>query len=139
MSAGAQSTNRLADAHRLIGLALGSEAGSRLSKHLAVPTSPNTLLRRVKRFPVRSQSTPRVLGVDDFAFHRGESYGTILMDLEKRVVVELLPDRAAGTLVTWLKAHPGDEFVSRDRARRMPKRHGRLYRKRHKSPIGFTC
>ena len=116
LSAGAQSTNRLPEVHRLIGLALGGEAGSRLTQHLAVPTSPDMLLRRVKRSPAQSLPTPRVLGVDDFAFRRGESYGTILMDLERRIVVDLLPDRAAGTLATWLTAHPGIEIVSRDRA-----------------------
>jgi transposase len=60
--------------------------------------------------------TPRVLAVDDWAFRRGHRYGTILVDLERNQVVDLLPDRQAATLAKWLCEHPGIEIVARDRA-----------------------
>lgn len=57
-----------------------------------------------------------MLGVDDFAFRRGQHYGTILCDLERRWAIDLLPDQQGETLATWLKEHPGSEIVARDRA-----------------------
>ena len=51
LQAHARSTTRLTDAHRVIGFALGGEAGSRLAQRLDMPTSPDTLLRRVKDAP----------------------------------------------------------------------------------------
>jgi len=60
--------------------------------------------------------TPRVLSVDDWAKRKGKTYGTILVDLEQHRVVDLLPDRTAESLATWLKEHPGVEIITRDRS-----------------------
>jgi hypothetical protein len=94
----AQRTHRLADAQGQVGVALGGAAGARLLDHLGMPASGATVLRLVRRLPLPHRSSPRVLGVDDWAWRKGRSYGTILVDLERRQVVDLLPDRSAATL-----------------------------------------
>jgi transposase len=112
----ARTTARLARTHFTIALALGGEAGARLAKKVAVPTSPDTLLRRIKQADGRSSGIPRFVGIDDWAWCKGQRYGTIIVDLETNSVIDLLPDRETATVKAWLEAHPGIELVSRDRA-----------------------
>lgn len=111
----ARRTTRLGDLFTLIGFALGGEAGKRLVDGMGLEISPDTLLRLVREQQESQVQTPRVLGVDDFCFCRRRSYGAILIDLERRVPIDVLPDREAQTFKKWLQAHPGVEIISRDR------------------------
>ena len=81
-----------------------------------MPTSPDTLLRRVKQAGAQSPGIPKFVGIDDWAWCKGQRYGTIVVDLETSDVIDLLPDRDATTVRSWLEAHPGIELVSRDRS-----------------------
>jgi transposase len=93
---------------------LSKEANSLPEKSIKI--GRDALLARVRRAEMAQFNTLRVLGVDDFAFRKGQSYGTILVDQERRRVVDLLPDREAATLANWLEGHSWIKIVTRDRA-----------------------
>lgn len=116
MAAHSRRSRRLADIQRHIGMALGGAAGGRLACRQALPVSDDTLLRLVRRdASVQSPSMPTVIGIDDFAWKRGQRYGTVICDLERRRIIDLLPDRQTATVEAWLARHPSVNVVARDR------------------------
>ncbi len=99
-----------------IGLALGGAAGARLATALGLPVGRTALLALVRAVPQPAGEPLRVVGIDEWAWRRGHRFGTILVDLERRRVVDLLPDRAADSTAAWLRRHPGITAIVRDRS-----------------------
>ncbi len=111
-------TERASEIVRLIGYVAGGRPGQRLLARLSIATSDDTILRRVREQAPLPRSSPPIynLGVDDWAWRKGQEYGTILVDLELHRVVDLLADRAAESFSEWLQQHPEIVTISRDRS-----------------------
>jgi transposase len=111
----ARMTNRLREALVALGLATSAEVSERLAPSLGMHVSAPTLLRRVRTIACPPPTSVRILGIDDWAWKKGQTYGTLLVDLERRRPIELLPDRKQQTIEAWLLTHPEIEVISRDR------------------------
>ncbi|GHO63934.1 transposase [Ktedonobacter sp. SOSP1-52] len=111
----AQMTIRYFEQITSIGLATCGKGGTRLAARLGIQTTRQSILRHIMALPEGVPESVLYLGIDDFSFRRGCRFGTILVNLETRRVVDLLPDRKADTSATWMRHHPDLMAVSRDR------------------------
>lgn len=111
----ARRTRRVAELLRLLGHTAGGRPGRLLAARLAVPASDNTILRHLKRHATRVTAPVRVAGIDDWSWRKGWAYGTVIVDLERREVVDVIAERSAETTADWFRKHPEVEVVCRDR------------------------
>jgi len=111
----ARVTQRLFHIVQIIGLATGGRLGVRVTDRLGIQTSRHTILRRIMALPTEPVGQITELGIDDFSFKRGRTFGTLLVDLQTHQVLDVLPDRKAETAAIWMQAHPEIQVVSRDR------------------------
>ena len=95
----ARRTRRVMELIHLFGHGVGGRPSERLLKRIGMPTSDDTILRHLKRRAnaERADTSVRVVGVDDWAWRKGHNYGTIVVDLERREVVDVLPDRSTAS------------------------------------------
>jgi transposase len=111
----ARVTRRLYQIVQIIGLATGGRLGIRVTDRLGIQTSRQTILRRIMALPTDPVGQVIELGIDDFSFRRGRTFGTLLVDMQSHQVLDVLPDRKAETASAWMAAHPEIKLVSRDR------------------------
>jgi transposase len=113
----ARRSDRTAAILRIVGHGAGGRPAERLLEHLGIPASRNTVLRHLKGALPRARACAplRVVGIDDWAWTKGHRYGTIIVDLERRSVADVIPDRSAVSVSRWLRQHPGIELICRDR------------------------
>lgn len=112
----ARRTPLLTEALAKVALALAGRPGSRLAAKLAMPCCRDVLIRLIRAQPLPDAGRIEVLGVDDFAVRRRQSYNTILIDMDTHKPVDVLSDREASTLASWLREHPEIHTVCRDRS-----------------------
>ena len=118
VAARARKTNRLEEALLAIVTEPGGRAGAKLAAELGLAVGRDALLSRAKRANPTCDEKVRVIGIEnDFAFRKGNAYGTILVDLERHKVVDLLPECSQESLSAWPERLPGVEVATRDRSR----------------------
>lgn len=112
----ARETQRCTATVETLAFALGGKPTQRVAGAVGLPIDDASVIRRLRRASVDTPSKVTVVGIDDFAFKKGNRYGSILVDLQEHRPLDLLPDRTTDTVEAWMRKHPEIEVVSRDRS-----------------------
>lgn len=111
----ARRTSRADDIVGHLGHATGGRPAERLLRRLGVGVSNDTVLRHLKQCAESAAPPPTVIGIDDWSWRKSQTYGTIIVDLERQTVIDILPDWSVESCASWLRHHPEIEVISRDR------------------------
>ncbi|WPV66544.1 ISL3 family transposase [Chitinophaga sp. LS1] len=114
-------TNRLSKKLLNIALLVGGNMGARLSNTLNIATSSSTFIRLIHKQKMPQNLETNAVGIDDWAYKKGQNYGTAIIDLNSRKIIDLLPDRESKTVEDWFKQRPYIKIVTRDRFARYAK------------------
>lgn len=139
IAARARKTGRLEQTLLAIALELGGRAGARLAEELGLLVGRDALLGRIKTTHLGNLENLKVVGIDDFGFKRGNASGTIMVDLERHEVVDLVRGHSTELIATWLKQHPNLEVVARDRSHVCREEARPALQRPSKSPTAGTC
>ncbi|HEX6483427.1 MAG TPA: transposase [Ktedonobacteraceae bacterium] len=82
-----------------------------------VQVTARAILRFMHSLPLPAIAPPRIIGLDDWAWKRGQRYGAVVVDLERKKPIALLADRSQEAVAGWLKRYPTIQIVARDRSK----------------------
>ena len=94
-------TGRFQDLVAYLGRAMGGRPAQALGRRLRFGLSKDTFLRGAASGGRTMGCEPRVIGIDDWAWRKGQRYGTLICYLEQRAVIDLLPDRELQSGRRW--------------------------------------
>jgi transposase len=100
-----------------LGREQGGASGARSATLQGLQVTARAILRFMQALPLPAIAPPRVIGLDEWAWKRGQRYGALVVDLERKAPIALLPDRSKPTVVQWLKRYPTITIVARDRSK----------------------
>jgi transposase len=113
----ARMTDRLVEALQSVGVTTNGADAARILSSLGMPTTAKTVIRHVLHLPLPDEGSVHEVGLDEWAWKKGHHYGTILVNLAERRIVQVLADRSVETSKAWLRTHPEIRIVSRDRGK----------------------
>ena len=100
-----------------LGREQGGASGARNATLQSIQVTSRAILRFMHALPLPTIAPPRIIGLDEWAWKRGQCYGAIVVDLERKKPIALLPDRSKPTVIQWLKRYPTIKIVARDRSK----------------------
>ncbi len=100
-----------------LGQEQGGALGARSAKLQGMETTSRAILRFMHALPLPPIVDPQIIGIDEWAWKRGQRYGAIIVDLVRKKQIALLPDRSQQTVIQWLKRYPSIKIVARDRSK----------------------